>query len=85
VTSVRLFGEGGGWAISPTDSTVQLTVGGIGEKPRFVDGEITTREFFDLTVTFDHDGADGASATRFVQRLGELIEGACGIEKGTEP
>nr|WP_321166854.1 2-oxo acid dehydrogenase subunit E2 [Halorubrum sp. Ea8] len=84
VTSVGMFGEGGGWAISPTNYTVQLTVGGISEKPRLVDGEVTTREFLNLTVTFDRDVVDGASATRFVQRLGELIEDAHGIEGGNE-
>jgi pyruvate/2-oxoglutarate dehydrogenase complex dihydrolipoamide acyltransferase (E2) component len=45
-----------------------------------VDGEIATRELLDLTVTFDHDVVDGAPATRFVQRLGELIEDASGLE-----
>jgi pyruvate/2-oxoglutarate dehydrogenase complex dihydrolipoamide acyltransferase (E2) component len=80
VTSVGMFGEGGGWAISPTNYTVQMTVGGISEKPRLVDGEVTTRELLNLTVTFDHDVVDGAAATRFVQRLSELIEEAHGIE-----
>lgn len=28
ITSVGMFGRGGGWAISPTNYTVQLTVGG---------------------------------------------------------
>jgi len=80
VTSVGMFGEGGGWAVSPTNYTLQVTVGGISEKPRVVDGEIATRELLDLTVTFDHDVVDGAPATRFVQRLGELIEDASGLE-----
>jgi pyruvate/2-oxoglutarate dehydrogenase complex dihydrolipoamide acyltransferase (E2) component len=79
VTSVGMFGRGGGWAVSPTNYTLQLTVGGISRKPRFVDGELTTREFLDLTVTFDHDVVDGAPAARFVQRLGELVEDAHGI------
>ena len=80
VTSVGMFGEGGGWAISPTNYTVQLTVGGISEKPRFVDGELAARELLDLTATFDHDIVDGAAAARFVQRLRELVEAAHGIE-----
>ena len=79
VTSVGMFGRGGGWAVSPTNYTLQLTVGGISRKPRLVDGELTTREFLDLTVTFDHDVVDGAPAARFVQRLGELVEDAHGI------
>jgi pyruvate/2-oxoglutarate dehydrogenase complex dihydrolipoamide acyltransferase (E2) component len=84
VTSVGMFGEGGGWAISPTNYTVQLTVGGTSEKPRVVDGEITPREVLDLTVTFDHDVVDGAPAARFVQRLVELIEDAHGLDTAAE-
>jgi pyruvate/2-oxoglutarate dehydrogenase complex dihydrolipoamide acyltransferase (E2) component len=79
VTSVGMFGRGGGWAVSPTNYTLQLTVGGISEKPRLVDGELTGREFLHLTVTFDHDVVDGAPAARFVRRLGDLLEDAHGI------
>lgn len=79
VTSVGMFCQGGGWAVSPTNYTLQLTIGGIHSEPRIVDGEITTREFLHLTVTFDHDVVDGAPATRFVQRLTELIEDAHGL------
>ncbi|KAB1194511.1 dehydrogenase [Haloferax sp. MBLA0076] len=79
VTSVGMFGSGGGWAITPTNYTVQVAVGGISTKPRFVDGELENREFLHLTVTFDHDIVDGAPATRFVKRFGELVEGAHGI------
>ncbi|WP_205625976.1 hypothetical protein [Halorubrum tropicale] len=45
VTSVGMFGEGGGWAVSPTNYTLQLTVGGISEKPMVVDGAVATRRF----------------------------------------
>jgi pyruvate/2-oxoglutarate dehydrogenase complex dihydrolipoamide acyltransferase (E2) component len=79
VTSVGMFGRGGGWAISPTNYTVQVTVGGISEKPRLVDGDLSTREFLHLTVTFDHDVVDGGPATRFVRRFGELVEAAHGL------
>ncbi|THE66869.1 dehydrogenase [Salinadaptatus halalkaliphilus] len=74
VSSVGMFGTGGGWGITPTNYTLQLTVGGIGQKPGIVDGEIEPREYLSLTATFDHDIVDGAQATRFVQRLKELIE-----------
>ncbi len=79
VTSVGMFGTRGGWAVSPTNYTVQLTVGGISREPRRIDGELTTRELLSLTVTFDHDVIDGAPAARFVQRMGELIEDAHGL------
>jgi pyruvate/2-oxoglutarate dehydrogenase complex dihydrolipoamide acyltransferase (E2) component len=57
-----------------------LTVGGISEKPRLVDGTVSNREVLDLTVTFDHDVVDGAAAARFVQRLRELVEAAHGLD-----
>jgi len=80
VTSVGMFGEGGGWALSPTNYTLQLTVGGISEKPRVVDGEMTTREMLAITVTVDHDVVDGAAAARFVGELRELVEDAHGFD-----
>ncbi|MFC7070775.1 2-oxo acid dehydrogenase subunit E2 [Halobaculum lipolyticum] len=79
VTSVGMFGPGGGWAIAPTNYTVQATVGGIAEKPRVVDGDVRTRELLALTVTVDHDVVDGAPAARFVDRVVELLEGADGL------
>ena len=91
VTSVGMFGTGGGWAVSPTNYTLQLTVGGIGTKPAFVgEGdesgkrEIEPREYLSLTVTFDHDVVDGAAAARFVQRLGELVEGGFGLDEESD-
>ncbi|NHN61202.1 MULTISPECIES: 2-oxo acid dehydrogenase subunit E2 [Halorussus] len=80
VTSVGMFGTGSGWAISPTNYTLQLTVGGIGTKPRLIDGELRSREHLSLTVTFDHDVVDGAPAARFVQRLGEHLEAGTGLD-----
>jgi hypothetical protein len=53
---------------------VQLTVGGIDQKPGIVNGEIEPCEYLSLTATFDHDVVDGVPATRFLQRLKELIE-----------
>jgi hypothetical protein len=81
VTSVGMFGRGGGWAISPTNYAVQLIVGGIGTAPRFVDGDLVDRELLHLTVTVDHDVVDGAPAARFVQRLVELLETAHGLDE----
>ena len=80
VTSVGMFASGGGWGISPTNYTLQVTVGGIERKPALVDDEVVAREFLSLTVTVDHDVVDGAPAARFVQRLKELVEGAHGLQ-----
>ena len=84
VTAVGMYGHGGGWAVSPTNYTLQLTVGGISEQPRLVDGETKNRELLDLTVTFDHDVVDGGPAARFVQRLVDGIEGADGVPTGDQ-
>jgi pyruvate/2-oxoglutarate dehydrogenase complex dihydrolipoamide acyltransferase (E2) component len=84
VTSVGMFASGTGWAISPTNYTLQLTVGGIGTKPRLVDGELQSREFLSLTVSFDHDVVDGAPATRFVQCLADHLEAGTGLDAAAE-
>lgn len=83
VTSVGMFGTRNGWAISPTNYTLQLTVGGIGTKPRLIDGELRPRELLSLTATFDHDVVDGAPAARFVKRLSERIEAGYGLDIST--
>jgi pyruvate/2-oxoglutarate dehydrogenase complex dihydrolipoamide acyltransferase (E2) component len=84
VTSVGMFGTGAGWAISPTNYTLQLTIGGIGTKPRVVDGDVRPREVLSLTVTFDHDVVDGAPAARFVQRLRERLEAGHSLDSPPE-
>jgi pyruvate/2-oxoglutarate dehydrogenase complex dihydrolipoamide acyltransferase (E2) component len=82
LTSVGMFGGGhSGWGLSPTLHPLGLVVGGIAWKPAVVEGRIEPREILNLTVTFDHDIVDGAPATRFVRRLVELIEGACGLDE----
>ncbi len=56
-----------------------MTVGGVGEKPGVVDGQIAIREYLGLTASFDHNMIDGAQATRFTERLKELIESGYGL------
>lgn len=79
VTAVGMFGKGGGWGIPITCNTLDVTVGGIGEKARLIDGQIVQREFLSLTVSVDHDVVDGAPAVRFASRLRELIESGYGL------
>ena len=38
-----------------------------------------TREYLNLTVSFDHNMIDAAPAARFTQRLTELIESGYGL------
>jgi pyruvate/2-oxoglutarate dehydrogenase complex dihydrolipoamide acyltransferase (E2) component len=81
LTSVGMFGKGGGWGITflPTH-TLGLTVGGIAQKPGVHEGRIEVREYLPLTLAFDHDLVDGAPAARFARRFVELVETAAVLE-----
>jgi pyruvate/2-oxoglutarate dehydrogenase complex dihydrolipoamide acyltransferase (E2) component len=85
LSSVGMFGNGAGWGIPPaTPPSLWITVGGIGEKPGVVDGQIAIRDYLSLTISFDHDIIDGAPAARFTQRLKDLIESGYGLFDSTE-
>jgi pyruvate/2-oxoglutarate dehydrogenase complex dihydrolipoamide acyltransferase (E2) component len=79
ITAVGMFGKGAGWGIPPAEPTLTIIVGGIGEKPGVVDGQIAIREYLSLTISFDHTIIDGAPAARFAERLKELIESGYGL------
>lgn len=79
VTSVGMFGKGAGWGIPINEHTLDLTLGGIVEKPGVIDGHIVIREYLCITMSFDHDLIDGAPAARFTTRLKELIESGYGL------
>jgi pyruvate/2-oxoglutarate dehydrogenase complex dihydrolipoamide acyltransferase (E2) component len=79
VSSLGMFGTGGGWGIPVPNHSLQLTLGGIAEKPGVVDQRIEIRQYMSVTVSIDHDIIDGAPAARFIQRLKELVEGADGL------
>lgn len=75
LTSVGMFGGGGGFGISaPTIQSLAVVVGGITSRPRVVDGRITSRQVMDLTITVDHRIVDGAPAARFTADLRQLLE-----------
>jgi pyruvate/2-oxoglutarate dehydrogenase complex dihydrolipoamide acyltransferase (E2) component len=77
VTSVGMFGGGGGFGIGfPTPIALGLVVGGVSPRPRAVDGEVEIRDVLDLTVSVDHNVVDGAPAARFAADLRRLIESA---------
>lgn len=85
LTAVGMFGNGAGWGIPVSNHTLQITLGGIAEKPALLEGRIENREYLCMTISFDHDVVDGAPAARFVQRLKELIENSYGISEFTGP
>jgi pyruvate/2-oxoglutarate dehydrogenase complex dihydrolipoamide acyltransferase (E2) component len=74
LSSVGMFGAGGGWGIPMAPPTLMITVGGISTKPRYIDGNVQAREMLDLTISVDHAIVDGATAARFTRRLAELLE-----------
>lgn len=76
ITSVGMFGRGGGWPISVGTHTVDLAVGGIARKPGVVGDEIAIRQYLQFSTYFDHEIIDGAPAARFTSRLVELMENA---------
>lgn len=81
LSSVGMFGRGGGWGIAPMNHSTTLVVGGIANKPGLVDGRIEAREYLCLTLTLDHDVIDGAPAARFARQLTELIESGAGLRE----
>lgn len=79
LTAVGMFGQGGGWGIPIPTHNVNVTLGGIAEKPGVVEGQIEIRKYLAVTLSFNHDVVDGAPAARFSQRFKELIEGCHGL------
>ena len=79
VTSMGMFGAGGGHIIPYQHCSLCISVGGITRKPGIVDDRIEPREYLSITATFDHDITDGAPAARFAQVLKEYIERGHGL------
>ena len=74
-SSVGMMMGGNGFAIgTPTISTLTVIIGGMGERPWVIDGELTVRTILDLTVQIDHRVVDGAPAARFGATLRQLLE-----------
>jgi pyruvate/2-oxoglutarate dehydrogenase complex dihydrolipoamide acyltransferase (E2) component len=86
LTAVGMVGNGAGWGIPPSSPSIcWITVGGIGQKRELVDGEIVTRDYLSLTVSFDHNMMDAAPGARFTERFKELIEAGYGLALDEEP
>ena len=83
ISAVGMFGKSAGWGIPINDHTLDLTLGGIAEKPGVVDGHIAIREYLCMTLSFNHDLIDGAPAARFTERLKDLIESGYGLFDST--
>jgi pyruvate/2-oxoglutarate dehydrogenase complex dihydrolipoamide acyltransferase (E2) component len=84
LTAIGMFAKRGGWGIGlPSLHTLGLVVGGIAERPALVNGKVEAHEYLSVTLDFDHDLIDGASAARFTQHLSELIESGYGLDGST--
>lgn len=83
ITTVGMFGKGSGWGIPINDHTIDLTLGGIAEKPGVVAGQVVIREYLCMTLSFDHAVIDGAPAARFTQQLKDLIESGYGLDESS--
>ncbi len=81
LTSVGMFGTGGGWGIPVSSHTLQITLGGIATRPALVSGQLENRQYLCVTISFDHDIVDGAPAARFIHRFRGLVEGGYGIRE----
>jgi len=79
VTSVGMFSKHQGWPIPMAYHPLAFGIGSIIKKPGVIGDKIEIREYLAMTILFNHDVIDGAPATRFVSRLGELIESEFGL------
>lgn len=59
--------------INPPETAI-LGVGRANQKPIAIDGAIAVRPMATLTLVFDHRVIDGMYATKFLQRIKELIQ-----------
>ena len=83
LTSVGMFGSGGGWGLPVSNHTLQITLGGIAKRPALINGQLENRQMMCVTISFDHGIVDGAPAARFAQTLKELIEGRALLDELT--
>lgn len=80
VSSMGMFGTGSGWGIPVPNHTLQLTLGGVAEKPGVVRHQVEVRRYMSVTVSVDHDIVDGAPAAKFMHRLKRMVERGEGLD-----
>lgn len=75
VSSVGMFGKGGGWGIPFVVHTLDILVGGMVERPGFApDGRVMPRRYLQITAAVDHDVVDGAPVARFLAEFRGMME-----------
>ena len=81
LTSLGMFGSGAGWGIPMVRHSLNVTVGGIVNRPCLNGNHLENREHLCLTISFDHDITDGAPAARFINQFKELVESGSGLSE----
>jgi pyruvate/2-oxoglutarate dehydrogenase complex dihydrolipoamide acyltransferase (E2) component len=79
LTSVGMYSSFDGWVIPTSIHPLCFAIGNIVEKPGVWEGEITIRQYLKITALVDHDVVDGVPAARFISRLDQLLQNACGL------
>ncbi len=75
VSSVGMYGGGGGVGLPFLVHTLDVLIGGLTERPGYgPDGEIGRRSFLSVAVVADHDVVDGAPLARFLAELRRDLE-----------
>lgn len=74
ITNVGVLGIDGGTPILTPGQGAILAVGQIREIPWTVKGKIKVRPICQLTLSFDHRMIDGELGSRFLARIGALLE-----------
>ncbi len=74
ITNVGVFGvDGGTPIINPGESAI-LAVGAWREKPWVQSGQVVPRIVTTLSLSFDHRFIDGATGSRFLRDVADLLE-----------
>lgn len=82
ITSVGMFANNYGWILGTGGiTTINIAIGTISIKPRYIDNNLSKREILNLTISIDHDIYDGAPAARFAKDFIEMIESGAGLSE----
>ena len=75
LTSVGMYGGGGGLGLPFLVHTLDVLVGGLETRPGYDrDGVLGPRQYLSVAVQVDHDLVDGAPVARFLAELREDLE-----------
>ncbi len=82
VSSVGMYGAGGGVGLPFLVHTLDLLVGGLHDRPAYgPDGALGRRSFLSVAVVADHDVVDGAPFARFLAELRRDLESGTALEE----